>query len=119
MRSPFAPATMSARTSGAGSSVLSARFPRGVTLTVIRGSYFRAGTVLVAIACAATVAVMAAYGTASAQSSPATTITVSTTLDEETPSTDGQCSFREALLNARSGDKRPFPDCAAGSAELD
>ena len=44
---------------------------------------------------------------------------MSTTLDEEVPSTDGECSLREAILNANGGEKWPFPDCAAGSSGLD
>jgi CSLREA domain-containing protein len=88
-------------------------------LAAARINYFRAATVLAAFACAAIVAVTVAYGTASAQSSNGTNITVNTTLDEEMPSTDGKCSLREAVLNAKNGLKWPFPDCAAGSAELD
>jgi CSLREA domain-containing protein len=85
-------------------------------LAVVRIDYVSAA--LVAIASAAVVAVMVAYGTASAQSS-GTPIIVNTTLDEETPSTDGKCSLREAVFNANNGEKWPFPDCVAGSAELD
>jgi CSLREA domain-containing protein len=70
------------------------------------------------MACAATVAVIAVYGIASAQCRTATTITVNTTIDEATHS-NGQCSLREAVLNAKNGEKWPFPECAAGSAELD
>jgi len=62
-------------------------------------------------------AVLIAYGTASAQVSADATITVNTLEDPTTTSNDGKCSLREAIYNAVNGEKFPFPDCAAGSAD--
>ena len=43
----------------------------------------------------------------------AASITVTTTVDELT--TDGQCSLREAILNANNNASAGHPDCTGGS----
>ncbi len=75
--------------------------------------YFRVSTVLAAVAVAAMVAVLVAYGTASSAISTGTIFTVNTDQDDST-SNDGKCSLREAITNANDNAKT-FPDCHAGS----
>ncbi len=63
----------------------------------------------------ASVAVLAGYDSASAQSTT-NTITVNTTDDENTPG-DGKCSLREAIQNANDDAQKASSDCKAGSGE--
>lgn len=74
------------------------------------------GTVLLAVMAAALMAVMAGYGSASAQVNteavPGTTITVNTKEDEL--NADGDCSLREAIEAADTN--APVDKCKAGSA---
>jgi CSLREA domain-containing protein len=85
-----------------------------------RTDYFRVSApLLLAMVAAVFVAVVAGYGSASAQSPtteaiPGTTITVNTKEDESTPN-DGKCSLREAIQNANDN-AQTSPDCKAGSA---
>ena len=47
----------------------------------------------------------------------AATIVVSTIAD--TVASDGECSLREAIINANNGDQSGSTDCASGSAGAD
>jgi CSLREA domain-containing protein len=82
-----------------------------------RANYFRVFTVLAATIAAALVAVLIAYGTASAKItalSSGAIITVDTTADNS-DTNDGKCSLREAVANSQDN-TNSSPECAPGGS---